>query len=131
MKNLNVEARIKRNGLRVIAGEFYRDANSHIVKDLNCKDKKALLGIQENDAKYYTIIGENLVYYMNKFGVEGEITHANFLKTLNVNAISKGKSRAFDFIDIDENNSIWLMNASTMNALWNTILLFYDSKDNV
>lgn len=122
MKNINIKARIKRNRLDELAGEFYRDETSFIVKELNDKNRKALLGIQSDDGKY-TILGEESVYYRTSSGFEGEIPYAMFLKILTENAWSLGKTGDFEVVKISEKDSIWVLNAATMTAMWNTILL--------
>jgi hypothetical protein len=122
MKKININARIRRNKLDLLAGESYRDENSEIVKYLNRVNKKALLGIQRTDG-IYTIIGEEYTYYSTDLGVEDSIKHVHFLAILSTNAMRIGKAGNFEFIKVNERDSIWLKNAETMNALWNTILL--------
>lgn len=127
MKNINIKARIKRNQFDVLAGEFYQDENTQIIKELNLQGKKALLGIQRED-KIYTVIGESSVYYSTNLGVEGEISHEEFLKFLQKNAINLGKKGIFEFVSINEQDVIWVLNGPTMNAMWNTILLLHNNK---
>ncbi len=127
MKQINIEARVKRNNFTKLAGESYCDKNSPIVQDLNKFNKKALLGIQRRDG-VYTIIGEEFVYYLTSLGVKGEILHKDFLDILKRNAFSAGKSGNFEHLDINESDSIWILNGPTMNAMWNTILLLSDNR---
>lgn len=122
MKKINIKARIRRNKLDSLAGESYRAENSEIVQYLNSKNKKAILGIQREDG-IYTIIGEEYIYYSTKSGIEGSIENKYFLDILSKNATSLGKSGDFEFIKVNEKYYVWLQNAETMNALWNTILL--------
>lgn len=122
MKSVSIKARIKRNKLDVLAGKYYVDDNSDIVKYLNSLDKKALVGIQREDG-IYTIIGEENVYYLSALGIEGAIPLGEFLQILSKNALALGKTALFEFIKIKEDDAIWLQNAHTMNAMWNTMLL--------
>lgn len=128
MTRVNIKARIKRNMLDQFAGTHYRDENSGIVKFLNGQNKKALVGIQREDG-IYTIIGENSVYYLTTFNVEGEILLKDFIELLTKNAMSQGKKGHFEFINVNEQDAVWLKDISTMNALWNTMLLLYNSQE--
>ena len=122
MKNVNIKARIRRNKFDELAGEYYQDENSEIVKYLNNRNKKALLGIKRPDG-VYTIIGETSVYYVTELGKEGEISHSDFLKILRENAMAKGKKGQFDFVQVNQQDYVWLLNGGAMNAMWNTIML--------
>src|SRR5690606_26961613 len=121
MKEINISARIRRNGLIELAGEFYCDPNSQIVKELNKKNKSALLGIQRDDG-IYTVIGEESVYYLTNAGIEREISHPKLLEILKNSALKIGKKAEFEYVNINDQDSIWVLNGPTMNALWNTIL---------
>lgn len=121
-KVVNIKARIRRNKLDKLAGNCYRDENSAIVKYLIEDSKKAILGIQREDG-IYTILGENSIYYMASSGAEGEVSHSYFLEILSQNALSQGKAGDFAFVMVNSNDSVWLKDAGTMNAIWNTILL--------
>lgn len=120
-----IEARIKRNQFKELAGEYYRDNNSEIVQKLNNNGKSAYVGI-ERDGKTYTIIGEKSVYYLTETGVDGEILISDFLKILKENAWTIGKAGNFEFIKINDQDSIWVSNGEIMNAMWNTLLLLDD-----
>lgn len=96
------------------------------MKYLRKTNKDAILGI-ENENGLYTILGEEKVYYRNKNGVEGDISLKTILEILKANALSQGKHGEFDFLKIDEDNSIWLIDPQVMNAMWNTMLLLYDN----
>lgn len=123
MKNLGiVKARIKRNKLDELAGFCYRDEHSDIVKYLKDMQKKALLGIQKADG-VYTIIGEESVYYSTPLGIEGEISHKDFLAILTKNAMSLGKMAQFEFVEMKNKDLVWVSDVQTMNAMWNTIIL--------
>lgn len=126
MKPINIKARIKRNKLDIVAGKNYRNEESEIVKYLRKTNKDAILGI-ENENGLYTILGEEKVYYRNKNGVEGDISLKTILEILKANALSQAKHGEFDFLKIDEDNSIWLIDPQVMNAMWNTMLLLYDN----
>ncbi len=123
MKENIIEARIKRNGLVGLAGDHYRDVSSQIIKDLKSCGKSPIIGIQRND-NVYTIIGEKYVYYLTETGAEGQISHEGLLEILRKNALKLGKTGNFQFVKINEYDSIWVLNVETMNAMWNTILLF-------
>jgi hypothetical protein len=77
LKMKNIKARVKRNKLDELAGIYYKDENSGIVKHLNSINKVALLGIQRGDG-IYTIIGESWIYYLTVSGTAGKISHGNF-----------------------------------------------------
>ncbi len=121
MIKINLKAKIRRNHLDTTVGEYFRDENSEIVRKLNYTNKKALLGIERNDG-LYTIIGEEHVYYSTVLGAEGFIEHLFLLKILHQNALKLGKQGQFEFIQVNEDDFIWMLNAYTMNALWNTLL---------
>lgn len=123
MKKNNVNARIKRNMLAELSGNYFRDENSDFIIHLNRGRKDAIVGIQREDG-VYTIIGNGKVYYLTLSGIENEISINEFLDILSLEALSKGKSHNYEFIKVKDNESIWIMNAETMNALWNTMLLF-------
>lgn len=130
MKSINIKARIKRNKFDELAGKYYQDENSEIIDSLKKENKKALLGIKRDDG-VYTIIGEESIYYKTESGVNGEMSHEEFINVLTKNALAKGKTGQFEYIIANEQDSVWLLNAETMNAMWNTILLLYDNRDNV
>jgi len=123
MKLPILKARIKRNNLEDYAGNYFRDETSIIVKTLNENGKEALVGIQNEDG-IYTILGRDAVYYSTKSGAKGEIPLAVFSTILSANGISKGKVAAFEYVKVNEENElIWLHNRSTMESLWNIVLL--------
>jgi len=124
--NINIKARIKRNKFDKLAGEHYRDNNSQLIKDLQNKNIQALLGIQKGDGMY-TVIGLESIYYSTGSGTEGEISHGIFLDILQQNALSKGKTGDFEFLEVNENDAVWVMNAYTMNAMWNIIMLLHNA----
>jgi hypothetical protein len=123
MEKSSIQARIKRNKFDELAGEFYRDDSSDIIKEMINEGKKVFCGIQNNNG-VYTIIGERSVYYTTITGSKGEIPHSAFIKILRENALSLGKKGKFEFVDINEHDSIWVYNPETMNAMWNLLLLF-------
>lgn len=128
MKNINIKARIKRNMLDQLSGKHYRDESSDIVRDLNSNKKDALVGIQREDG-IYTIIGVEKIYYRTPTGVDGEIFISDFLKILNEITLRFGKTVEYEYMKINEFESIWVMNSQTLNALWNTMLLVYNNID--
>jgi len=91
-------------------------------------ENKALLGIQKEDGTY-TIVGESSIYYLTPTGTESEISQKDFLKLLHQNAWALGKKGDFEFLKVNEQDLVWLKDASTMNAMWNTILLLHDNQD--
>jgi len=121
-----LKARIRRNGLIELAGSFYRDDNSAIIKRLKEQNKQALIGIEREDS-IYTILGENFTYYSTNLGIYGQITHRELLEILQNNALKTGKSGDFEFVPINEQDSIWFGNSYLMNALWNTIMFLYEN----
>jgi hypothetical protein len=126
MKKINLEARIRRNKFDELAGAYYRDESSEIVKHLKNLSKNALLGIQRDD-ETYTIIGEEYIYYSTTLGGMSEIIHKNFLDILQENALSQGKAVQFEFVCVNETDCIWLMNVQTMNAIWNVVMLLHNN----
>ena len=122
MKKVNIKARIKRNRLDELAGEYYQDENSEIVKCLNSRNKNALVGIKRPDG-IYTVIGEEYVYYLIESGVDGEIAHGDILKILKENAWAKGKTGQFEFVQINQQDYVWFLNGGVMNTMWNLIIL--------
>jgi hypothetical protein len=124
MEHINIKARIRRNMLNKLSGKYYRDESSDIIQHLNSKGKNAIVGIQQ-DKGIYTIIGIDKVYYLTPFKTEGEISIENFLTILREVTLALGKNTQYEFIKINKNDSIWVMNSQTMNALWNTMLLFF------
>lgn len=125
MKNINIAARIKRNMLDQLSGKYYRDKNSDIIRHLNSDKRNAIVGIQQEDG-IYTIIGDEKIYYKTLSGAEGEILIGDFLKILNETTLRLGKKVEYEFIKVNEWESVWVMNTQTMLALWNTMLLLYD-----
>ncbi len=119
MKNINLRARIKRNKLDILTGKHFRDENSEIIKDFNSKNRKALVGIQREDG-IYTIIGDENIYYLTISGKEGEISIADLLRILRKITFEQGKDENYKFVKINDNDSIWILNNETLNALWNT-----------
>lgn len=122
MGKVNIKARIRRNKFDELAGEYYQDENSELVKKLNGLNKKALVGIKRPDG-IYTIIGENCVYYLTESGKEGEISHNDILIILRENALSKGKKGEFDFVQVSPQDYVWFLNGGVMNTMWNLIML--------
>ena len=121
MNHINIKNRIRRNMLDKLAGKYYKNESSDIILHLNSKEKKGIVGIQREDG-IYTIIGTEKIYYLTTSGIEGEISIDNFLTILKETAMKYGKKAQYEFIKINETNSIWVMNIQTMNALWNTML---------
>ncbi|RKO72602.1 hypothetical protein D7322_07350 [Sphingobacterium puteale] len=122
MEEANLKARIKRNMLDILSGKSFRDETSEIIKHLNKSDANAFVGIQREDG-IYTIIGAEKIYYMTPLMTKGDMPIGEFLSVLTKNAMTLGKTSTYEFVKISENNTVWVMNAETMNALWNTMLL--------
>jgi hypothetical protein len=124
MEKVNLKARIKRNMLDKLSGNYYLGEDSGLVNRLNSLKKSALVGIQREDG-VYTVIGKERVYYSNLSGIEGEIAIEDFLAILQKNALSLGKTAPYEFVPINKREVIWVMNVQVMNALWNTLLLLH------
>jgi hypothetical protein len=122
MSEINIKARIRKNMLDSLAGECFRDERSEIVQQLTSKGKDALVGIEREDC-IYTIIGYDKIYFSTTPGSLGEIDIRDMLTILQENALSKGKSATYEFVKINDLESIWVKDIKTMNALWNTMLL--------
>jgi hypothetical protein len=105
MKKVKLKARIRRNMLDKLSGNYYLDEDSGLVKRLNSLKKSALVGIQREDG-VYTVIGEERVYYSTLSGVEGEIAIDDFLAILQKNALSLGKTAPYEFVEINEREVI-------------------------
>ena len=60
---------------------------------------------------------------MTPLMTKGDMPIGEFLSVLTKNAMTLGKTSTYEFVKISENNTVWVMNAETMNALWNTMLL--------
>ncbi|WKN43942.1 hypothetical protein [Tunicatimonas pelagia] len=123
-----LRARVRRNKLEKLAGESYRDEKSQLIKSLHNEDKKALLGIQKGDG-IYTVLGEECVYYSSNSGIERKISYGRFTEILRSNALKTGKTTEFEFLNITEQDCIWILNTRTMNAIWNTVLLLQKWKE--
>jgi hypothetical protein len=124
MKKGALHARIRRNGLAKLAGNYYLDEEAGLVRQLNSLQKGALVGIQRADG-VYTVLGQESIYYLTPSGVAGEIASEDFLVILQKNALSLGKTAPHEFIQLDGGALIWVMNGKVMNALWNTLLLLH------
>ncbi|MGI4873142.1 MAG: hypothetical protein ACRYFX_18435 [Janthinobacterium lividum] len=122
MKRNILAARIRRNQLDKLSGNCYIEEQSQIIKHLNDINKNALVGIQRADG-VYTIIGSENVYYSMSSGTEGKIVIGDFLNILGTNAMRLGKKAKYEFVEINDTDSIWVMNSEVMSALWNTLLL--------
>jgi len=122
MKRINLKARIKRNMLHTLSGENYRDENSEIIRDLNNLGADILVGIEREDG-IYTLIGTETIYYMTSLMVQEKLSIKDFLCILQATAMTNGKMATYEFIKINKNASVWVMNTQVMNALWNTMLL--------
>jgi hypothetical protein len=107
-----------------LAGINYRDENSAVIQHLISVGKPALVGIQQEDG-IYTVLGHEKVYYATPSGVEEEIAIGDFLPILTRNGMSNGKAATYEFIQINEKDSVWVMNTHVMNALWNTMHLLH------
>ncbi|MEO6176748.1 MAG: hypothetical protein ABIP27_16475 [Flavobacterium circumlabens] len=59
---MSIEARIKRNKLDVLAGEFYQNVDSNFIKHLQQKGFDAILGIKRQEG-FYTVIGKDFTYF--------------------------------------------------------------------
>ena len=110
--------------LDTLAGINYRDKNSAVIQHLISAGKPALVGIQQEDG-IYTALGYEKVYYSTASGTEEEIIIGDFLPILTKNAMSNGKTANYEFIQINEKDSAWVMNIHVMNALWNTMFLLH------
>ncbi|GAA3940948.1 hypothetical protein GO495_09500 [Chitinophaga oryziterrae] len=125
MAEVNIKARIEQNGFDIYAEDAFRDENAEIIKYLNSIGKKALVGIQREDG-IYTIVGEEYVYYLTLSGTTGEMSLDAFRKILKADAMSLGKKGDFQFLKINEQDTVWLKSVETMNAMWNTIMYLDD-----
>lgn len=122
MKRINLKARIRRNMLDTLSGENYRDENSNIIQYLNNFGADVLVGIEREDG-VYTLIGTDTIYYMTSLMVQEKISIKDFLYILQETAMTNGKMSTYEFIKINKNASVWVMNAQVMNALWHTMLI--------
>jgi hypothetical protein len=113
---------IKRNRLDKLSGEYYRDVKSEFIQHLNSMGKNAVVGIQRDDG-IYTIIGVDKIYFVTPSNQEREMRLSDFLAILNQVTLAQGKGMQYEFLKINEIDSVWVMNAETMNALWNTMLI--------
>jgi len=123
-----LEARIKRTNIKAITGSLYRDQKSEIVMSLNDNYKDALLGIENNENGFYTILGREKTYFYSYSGKSGEILNTELIDVLSKNGMRLGKSGDFEFIEINS-TLLWMHNGETMCALWN-LLIFITSLDN-
>lgn len=122
MVQRNIKARVKHNMFDVLAGSNFRDETSEIITHLNSIGQKALLGMEREDG-IYTIMGEDHIYYLTPERIAGQIPHKDFLKILHKNAMSLGKKAQFDYVPVNEKDVVWVKDAYTMNAMWNTIMM--------
>lgn len=122
MKINIIKARVKRNQLEELAGLFYCDNESLFIKELRNNGLNAILGIKKDDSTY-TVIGEDYVYYLTKSRKHSKITHLDFNQLLSKNAMKLGKAGDFEYVPINNQDTIWVANAQIMNALWNTSML--------
>jgi hypothetical protein len=127
MKRINLKARIKRNMLDKLSGENYRDEHSEIIQNLNNLGADILVGIEREDG-VYTLIGSETIYYMTSSMIQEKCSIKDFLGILQAAAMTNGKMVTYEFVKINKNVSVWVMNAQVMNALSNTMLLL-DSVD--
>ena len=121
MKLSAIEARAKRNGLAELAGKSYRDSSSEIVASLNCEEEPVYLGIQDDDGTY-TIIGRVHVFLSTRAGKKLAIPHSQFIGALQAAGMDRGKGGQFEYIALDEKNSVWVKDGATMSALWSIVL---------
>ncbi|MCD0464947.1 hypothetical protein [Flavobacterium sp. ENC] len=121
---MSIEAKIKRNKLDVLAGEFYQNADSNFIKHLQQKGFEAIVDIKRQDG-IYTVIGKDFTYFYSNSGIEDQISHKDFLEVLKKNAMKIGKANDFEFVKYKEDCSIWVLNGETMNAIWNTVMLLH------
>ncbi|MBE8725829.1 hypothetical protein [Flavobacterium hungaricum] len=122
MKINILKSKIKRSNLKEYSGDYFRDDSSQIVVFLNKEGKSALFGIQKEEG-IYTIVGKKSVYYSTIFSNPKEIPLSSFSEILHQNALKRGKGVEFEFLQLNDNeDSVWLHNQETMNALWNIIL---------
>jgi hypothetical protein len=126
MKKGVLQARIRRNGLAKLAGNYYLDEDAGLVSQLNSLQKGALVGIQRADG-VYTVLGEERIYYLTPSGVAGEVAIGDFLGILRENALSLGKTAPYEFVPLSGGELIWVMNSGVMCALWNTLLLLHST----
>ncbi|MEJ2044512.1 MAG: hypothetical protein P8X74_05280 [Reinekea sp.] len=126
MKFSVIEARAKRSQFDELAGDCYRDNSSQIIKDLNRQNKKSYFGIQ-NSKGMYTVIGEKSVYFSVEPGLESEILNSELLRVFQRNAMQVGKGGEFEFVNIAENESVWVLNGKVMCAMWNILMLLCEA----
>jgi hypothetical protein len=126
MKKGALRARIRRNGLATLAGNYYLDEEAGLVSQLNSLQKGALVGIQRVDG-VYTVLGEERIYYLTPSGVAGEIAIGDFLVILQEHALSLGKTAPYEFVPLSGGELVWVMNGQVMSALWNTLLLLHSA----
>lgn len=116
-KNI-VLARIKRSKLDEVAGEYYRNHESSVVK----RFKNAFVGIQREDG-LYTIIAEECIYYSTDSGTENKLPLSEFLICLKKSAFIQGKKGNFEYLRIENDDLIWLLSPHTVCAIWNIVQL--------
>jgi len=105
--------------LDTLSAENYRDEHSEIIQYLNNLGADILVGIERKDG-IYTLIGTETIYYMTPSMVQEKLPIKDFLRILQATAMTMA---TYEFIKINKNASIWVMNTQVMNALWNTMLL--------
>jgi len=126
MKLEIVRARAKRNKFIELAGIFYQDNKSLLVSSLTNEDDEVYFGISNKEG-LYTIIGRKNLYYSTMAGSKKKISNSIILEILKENALKVGKGGEFEFIEVNNSDSIWVLNGPMMCAIWNILLLFKDN----
>ena len=110
-----------------IVGEFYRDNNSKLIKKLNEENKNAFFGI-ENSEGIYTVVGEEYLYFSTSLDTHKSISNSKFLKITREKLQESGKESKYEFIKVDKDNTIWILNTEMLFAL-SSLLLFLTRTD--
>ncbi|OED44985.1 hypothetical protein AB832_01655 [Flavobacteriaceae bacterium (ex Bugula neritina AB1)] len=104
-----------------IAGNFYRNNDSDLIRRLNesDNDNEVYFGIENKDG-VYTVLGEKYLLFSTKSGVEKSISNLKFLEE--IKKIGLSKEQKYEFVKIDENNSIWIYNIQMLSIILSLIV---------
>ena len=126
MKMNNLNRRIEKNQLAKLAGEYFVDTNSTLIRDLRKQGLDVFVGIRK-DEHTWTILGDHIVIYSTINENFGKTTIDEFLECLKSYTLARGKSENYEYIRLGD-DEIWVDKPAVMTALWNTALFLRDKE---
>ncbi|CAM1368146.1 hypothetical protein [Tenacibaculum xiamenense] len=127
LNNQIIRKRAESLSFSQIAGEFYINENSSTIKSLKKTGGEAFLGIRNKEG-LYTVIGKDYLFFCDRSGFEKRVLNKDLWGIIKRKLRTMSKNDHIEFIQISDNDSIWVLNTS-MFSIISSLILFLTRKD--